>query len=491
MQGTLRRASLILHRVFHRTSGDETVLSIDDEGGVVLDAARFHREATLHASAFTRFVERLEQYNYKRVAGIYGDAMADFYHDLEVHEGPGKKGRCTMRFNFEYEGWTGDAPRGLREIVTLLDRLLRFMRDKPDFDGFRDEGFLDELGRGIEFPYINPHGEPGEMTLIDVKGQVLKACERRWSMPFGDGLMPFRDADEQYGFMRPNGEIVITPRFQLTYGFSEGLAPVKSAGGWGYIDVAGRAIIPPQFVAAGAFAGGMAAVTRGQEDGFITRDGSFLAAPSGATEFGPFSEGRARFRGRNRLGEMAWGFIDERCQVVLKPTYTAVGDFSEGRAWVCDEELYGYVGRDGSLDLECRYDRADDFHGGLAVALAEGRAGFIGTDGGWAIDPAYINAKRFSEGAAPVRAGRRYGYLSPQGVMLIEPRFEEAEPFSDGLAAVRVDHRWGYIDRSGALVIEPSYESAWPFVGGVACVRQFAAQKPVVHTGSRKVIVNL
>nr|WP_276603455.1 WG repeat-containing protein [Nannocystis pusilla] len=59
------------------------------------------------------------------------------------------------------------------------------------------------------------------------------------------------------------------------------------------------------------------------------------------------------------------------------------------------------------------------------------------------------------------------------------------------MAAVRVDHKWGFIDRTGRIVIEPIYEGAGPFGDGVACVRKFADPRPVIHTGSKKVIINM
>ena len=91
----------------------------------------------------------------------------------------------------------------------------------------------------------------------------------------------------------------------------------------------------------------------------------------------------------------------------------------------------------------------------------------------------------------PVRVGRRWGHINKQGTQVVPPSFEVAKPFSDGLAAVRVEHRWGYIDTRVQMVIEPRYESALEYAGGVACVRVFAKPKPLVATGSDKVIINL
>ena len=107
------------------------------------------------------------------------------------------------------------------------------------------------------------------------------------------------------------------------------------------------------------------------------------------------------------------------------------------------------------------------------------------------IDFRFLRAGEFAEGLAPVGVGARTGFIDRAGRVVIEPQFDLAQSFSEGLAAVRIHHKWGYIDRAGRLVIAPIYEGAGPFTGGVACVRQFAEPRPVIHTGSKKVIINM
>ena len=77
MNGTLSRATQIVYRVNPRTSAEVDTLTLEAEGH-----ARWHghgREATgtLPAGLFAEIVGRLEQYSFKSVTGVHGDAMAD------------------------------------------------------------------------------------------------------------------------------------------------------------------------------------------------------------------------------------------------------------------------------------------------------------------------------------------------------------------------------------------------------------------------------
>ena len=63
----------------------------------------------------------------------------------------------------------------------------------------------------------------------------------------------------------------------LTRGFSEGLAPVRVGGKYGYIDKAGTVVINPQYQWAGAFSEGLAALNIAGAWGFVNRQGSMAS----------------------------------------------------------------------------------------------------------------------------------------------------------------------------------------------------------------------
>ena len=207
MAKTLSRATQIVYRMWPRLASDEEILVIDASGEVSLTTKEAKHSLKLPESCFAELLERFEQYKFKSVTGVHGDAMSDYTHILEVHEGPKKKARCTLRFNHEFGTLIGDAPVGIKETITLLSRLCEKLTQGVEPDEALDTSLI-ELGRGIDFPYINPHGGPGTFVLLDRKGKALPASPMGWSMPYADGLLPCRVGDK-YGFIRISGELMI------------------------------------------------------------------------------------------------------------------------------------------------------------------------------------------------------------------------------------------------------------------------------------------
>ena len=489
MSRTLSRATQIVYRMWPRLSSDEETLVIAASGDVSLNTRDNKYNLRLPESAFEELVERLEQYSFKSVTGVHGDAMADYTHEIEVHEGTRKKARCTLRFNHEFGTLIGHAPTGIKETITLLSRLAEKLTQGVHPDEHLDTLLL-ELGRGIDFPYINPHGGPGAFVLLDRSGKALPASPMAWSMPYADGLLACK-VDDRYGFIKITGELVIPAAFNLTLGFSEGLAAVKVEDRWGYIDTRGQMVIPPQFTSASHFSDGIAHVQLADKGGFVDQDGKFTADRPGTLQVGKYVEGLARFKALNRIGVACWGYIDKAGDIAIQPEYDMAFDFGDGIARIQQDDLFGYIDPRGKVIIDPQYTEASDFHEELAAIHDEGHTGYINRDGEMVIDMEFRGGGNFSEGLAAVGIGTKMGYIDRDGKIAIPPTFEVAESFADGRAAIRMNHKWGYIDRQGKTVIEPNYESARPFRDGVACARLFAKPKPIVHTGSPKVIVNL
>ncbi|HEY8378278.1 MAG TPA: WG repeat-containing protein, partial [Nannocystis sp.] len=489
--GTLSRATQIIYRVSARSTVGVDELTLDPDGRATWTSQGRHTEVRLPPEVYSDIIGRLEQYSFKAATGVHGDAMAGYQHEIEVLEGPKKRSRCTLRLGHEFGSYLGDAPLGMKEVVALLDRIAARVESGADLSESPD-ALMAALLRGIDFPYVNPHGQPGEFALIDRQGRVLGASALKFTLPHASGLLPARIGDK-FGFIRPDGEVVIPAVYALTLGFSEGLAAVKvvETGLWGFIDPRGTMVIEPQFASAANFSDGLACVQLGERQGYCDRSGAFVPGPQHASQLGRFSGGRAAFRALSRIGVPAWGYIDRSGAIIVPASFDAAGEFREGLACVQQDDLFGYIDESGQWAIEPRFTDAGDFHDGLAAVGDNGQYGYCDRTGTVVIDLRFLRAGNFAEGLAPVAVGAKTGFIDREGRVVIEPQFDLALPFSEGQAAVRINHKWGYIDRSGRRTIEPIYENAGPFVDGVACVRRFAEPRPVVHTGSKKVIVNL
>jgi len=213
--------------------------------------------------------------------------------------------------------------------------------------------------------------------------------------------------------------------------FSEGLAPAKGPGGWGFVDPKGRFVIPGQYEQVESFSEGLAAASR---------DGK-------------------------------WGYLDRTGKEMIPLSFEYARPFSEGLASVVLKGDAGYIGRDGKPAIKPRFARAERFSQGLAAVRGGGLWGYLDRGGKLAIDPKFESAFPFSEGLALVLSKGKLGFIDKTGKWAIPAQFDvETRGFSEGLAAVKKDGSWGFIDRRGSSVIQRQYLFAGDFLGGLALV---------------------
>lgn len=237
------------------------------------------------------------------------------------------------------------------------------------------------------------------------------------------------------GYVGMGGAPAIPAIFEEAYGFAEGLAAVKSAGRWGFIDRGGRFVIAPRFegvLAEGSseakFRDGLAAVKVKGKWGFVDRTGQLVIAPA-FDEVRSFSEDLAAVC----IGAR-WGYADKTGRIVVPPTFTAAGDFSEGLAAARDGGLWGFVDRRGWA-IRPTFAGASAFHGGLAGIsvrvpgqVDEERMGFIDRSGNLVIPPVLRSAEAFRNGytSAYDAVFDQSQIIDRTGKVLFRPRAPEA-----------------------------------------------------------------
>ena len=282
----------------------------------------------------------------------------------------------------------------------------------------------------------------------------------------------------RYGYISRRGKWVIQPTFDAAYSFSEGLAPVKIDGKWGYVDKTGRLAISPRYESApSAFSEGYAVVPVEGGEQFIDSTGT-VAIEEVFDSAWPFMNGLAfvRRRGRKkwivicRNGQPAWHRQFDGCGGQFSPDGLSV--IKIGKRW-------GVVNRDGKIITEPQFLYALSYREGLACVQvrAEKGWGYIDRNGEFAIPSQFDDARAFSEGLAAVNVGGMWGYIDKTGRMIIKPQFkcasqygEPAGVFSDGLAYVCVKEYYGFVDVRGNIVIDPQFRRAFPFRNGLAAV---------------------
>jgi len=219
---------------------------------------------------------------------------------------------------------------------------------KPTFDSaskFR-EGFSEIVLNMANRYNLGAGTVSGEINFIDTTGNMI--CAKNFEAKDGDGqfsegLAPVV-TENGWGFVNTQGKVVIPPRYTLVGGFSCGLAPVavstkgRFVSKWGYIDKNGAFIIPPGYDDALAYSDGLCMVDRNGKVSFLDSTGKTVLSKLDRQKLNPDSKG-----------------------------------FSEGMLAYTIGQGFGYIGQDGKVKISGPYQRASDFVGGYAVVVPEGK----------------------------------------------------------------------------------------------------------------------
>ena len=235
-----------------------------------------------------------------------------------------------------------------------------------------------------------------------------------------------------------SGVLLFLGEFLLVRKMHDGLAIVRTASGWGFLDRKGKFALPPRYSYVGDFSEGLALAydDEKKKDGYINKQGIF-EIPAQFAMASDFSEGMAAVR----IGGK-WGFIDRKGNSAIEPQFDEVAD--------------GHY-RSGFKD-------------GLAAVKLKGKLGYIDKGGHLAIPFSFEEARDFSEGLAGVMQDEQWGFIDHQGKWVIKPTFQDVSNFIGGIAKVWEGPTWSnlnwkirFINRSGESIWEPRQWHSWVY----------------------------
>lgn len=187
--------------------------------------------------------------------------------------------------------------------------------------------------------------------------------------------------------------MVIPPRFENADAFSEGLALVKTAEGFGFVDKAGTFAFVQKFALATDFHNGHALVCIEQKKncGSIDNKGHFSPINK-VLSFDRWwsspNAGHPPDASGLHVMEGGRGYVDELGNVVIAPKYLKSWEFSEGLAAQTLDVFgkCGYVDTTGAMVIAPNYDDCGDFVNGLAFVggvdrRSDYRRGYIDKSG--------------------------------------------------------------------------------------------------------------
>lgn len=202
---------------------------------------------------------------------------------------------------------------------------------EPQFDEI--QGFTEGIGRVVK---------DRRYGFVDSKGRILVPPRYKRAYRFSEGVSCVTLDDDRRAYVDSAGNVVSDSAYEYRdAAFTEGLAPARSNGKWGFVDPRWRLVIPPRFESVGYFSDGLATVVIDGLTAVIDRAGKIVIQPR-SWYITSFSEGLAAFvpSGGRPIGHIGpddrWGYIDREGQIVIPPRFVGATAFSGGLARVTE-----------------------------------------------------------------------------------------------------------------------------------------------------------
>ena len=213
-----------------------------------------------------------------------------------------------------------------------------------------------EVKQNGESLIINKNGEVKQQGISIYDPYRSEECQQ-------EGRMVICNENDKYGYMSVDGELIVEPKFNEAYPFSDGVALVLVAQpegstntDYGYIDPEGNYVLEPQYYLAKNFNDGYAYVNvDSTTQGFIDKQGNIANSKSVDTyDFeGVFHDGLAF--ARDESGENQYIQPDGECVISLKSVEEKTGwssyhsSFKDGYALIQGDQQKCIIDKEGTI----------------------------------------------------------------------------------------------------------------------------------------------
>ncbi|MGD8191421.1 WG repeat-containing protein [Brevibacillus ginsengisoli] len=294
--------------------------------------------------------------------------------------------------------------------------------------------------------------------------------------------------NRKYGYINRQGKLTISPQYQYGYGFYNDYAIVEKNNRFGTIDKQGRVAIPFSYPNLVLYSNGVAStkvkdkwklidptgkvisqtlydnvqeynnlimVTQGKQFAYVLKQNNqYRVGPmvderkdSGQTPIRAFREGTA------------WGWMDNKGNVIVPPTYQSVSSPDDDFVVVKLDGLYGVCDLQGKVIIPIRYNQIGDLSNGLFSVKDNGKWGVIQRNGDVLIPIEYEELSSNSEsGLYKVKKDGKWGVVNQQGEILASPKYDDVRLYSD-LIELSIANKRGFYDINSKTTVEPQFEA--------------------------------
>lgn len=325
-------------------------------------------------------------------------------------------------------------------------------------------------GEGIKYGFIDSDGKVITDAIYDDTKYYVGASSV--SSGFSQGLAPVKK-NGRWGYIDLKGNIVINFKYDDADLFNDGLARVTINGKSGYINIKGEAVIEPQFESGSEFHNGIAAAVSNGKYGFINTKGDFLIKPIyDYIDFGRYE----RYWTKSNMLQITVNDLngiakveDEEVKIIVVPKYDNLFPFYDGEA----KFLILHKDKDGVPGL--------------------GRSeGFINEAGEeiftWSSNDEEGEMYEYISGGMRLYRNNKklWGFADKDFKTVIPCRFDMAEPFYSGFALIYKGDRMGLVDKGGKTLIEPMYDSIIPMPEEGYAILQKGSRMQLLSTSTFK-----
>ncbi|SDC73379.1 WG repeat-containing protein [Shouchella lonarensis] len=258
-----------------------------------------------------------------------------------------------------------------------------------------------------------------------------------WINPFSEGRAVAQQEDGTNVVIDESGKVRTTTPYHYIGPFKDGRAVFQPLEGahYGYLDREGKEALPPLYINANDFENDRATVQKDEQTWALINTHGYALQTYHHPYVGVLSEGLMSFQ---KEADGKAGYLNEKGDIVIAPSYDVALPFSEDRAIVGltkdYDTHYGLIDREGKVLIAPHYNEVRD--------LKEARYGL-----GEPIDP------------TQTFLGTHYALATKDGELLSDFVYTDIEPFHDGVASVVQADETFLIDLSGQKA-SPAFQGA-------------------------------
>ncbi len=294
--------------------------------------------------------------------------------------------------------------------------------------------------------------------------------------PYSNGLAPVRSKGK-WGFIDSDEQLLIPFIFDWVNPFREGLAAIELDGKWGYVNKKGIVIVSAAYEWADNFYKGRAIVQKDGKEGAINTQGKIII-PFQYDYIARFTDTISIIKNYYRDTLLSkkdsprlekWGLIKHSGQEIFSPRYQHIEDFQRGYARVMRirkaekqyRKTFGLIDLQGklSIPLDFQFLGKPGIYKRIQACLdSTGLWGYLDLKGKAQSAFTYELCYAFQENRGRVKKGGVFGYVDSLGIEVIPPQYPFAQDFKGGTALVAQNGLYGLIDQKGKHIVEPKYQ---------------------------------